>query len=134
MAFYPGGDLEQELHDAKIPLRSLNKRGRWDAFGFLWRLVQLIRNEKPQVLHGVLVVPNIMTAFLKPIFPTLRLTARGGSSKVRGHGHIDLLSFKCMVNGERLITDQDGGGKDGAEGTGRRGGASAPCGAPRQNP
>jgi hypothetical protein len=43
-------------------------------------------------------------------FPTLRLSARGGSSKITGHGHLDLLSFKCMVNGERMITDQSGGG------------------------
>ena len=37
---------------------------------------------------------------------TLRLSARGGSSEIRGHGHTDLLSFKCMVNGERMIVDQ----------------------------
>jgi hypothetical protein len=42
-------------------------------------------------------------------FPTLRLSARGGSSKITGHGHIDLMSFKCMVNGERMIVDQPGG-------------------------
>ena len=41
-------------------------------------------------------------------FPRLRLAARGGSSKITGHGHLDLLSFKCMVNGERMITDQAG--------------------------
>ena len=43
-------------------------------------------------------------------FPRLRLTARGGSSQIAGHGHIDLLSFKCMVNGERMIEDQHGAG------------------------
>lgn len=42
-------------------------------------------------------------------FPTLRLSARGGSSEITGHGMMDLLSFKCMVNGERMITDQHGG-------------------------
>ncbi|MBT7699711.1 MAG: hypothetical protein HN700_05390 [Verrucomicrobia bacterium] len=43
-------------------------------------------------------------------FPTLRLAARGGSSQITGHGHLDLLAFKCMVNGERMIVDQAGGG------------------------
>ena len=42
-------------------------------------------------------------------FPSLRLAARGGSSEIRGHGMLDLMSFKCMVNGERFITDQAGG-------------------------
>ncbi|RKZ69529.1 MAG: hypothetical protein DRQ44_02915 [Gammaproteobacteria bacterium] len=39
-------------------------------------------------------------------FPTLRLSARGGSSEITGHGHLDLLSFICMVNGERMIDTQ----------------------------
>jgi len=39
-------------------------------------------------------------------FPRLRLSARGGSSVVSGHGMIDLLSFKCRVGDEMMITDQ----------------------------
>jgi hypothetical protein len=39
-------------------------------------------------------------------FPSLRLAARGGSSEITGHGHLDLLSFICMVNGERMIDTQ----------------------------
>lgn len=43
------------------------------------------------------------------VFPTLRLSVRGGSSRITGHGHLDLLSIKCMVNGQRMIEDQRGG-------------------------
>jgi len=43
-------------------------------------------------------------------FPSLRLSARGGSSEITGHGHLDLLSFMCMVNGERMIDMQRDGG------------------------
>jgi len=39
-------------------------------------------------------------------FPTLRMSCRGGSSAVKGHGMIDLLSFRCRVNGQLMITDQ----------------------------
>ncbi len=39
-------------------------------------------------------------------FPNLRLAARGGSSEITGHGHLDLLSFVCMLNGERMIDTQ----------------------------
>lgn len=39
-------------------------------------------------------------------FPKLRMSIRGGSAKVAGHGMIDLLSFHCQVNGEVMITDQ----------------------------
>ncbi len=41
-------------------------------------------------------------------FPALRLAARGGSSRITGHGHLDLLSFKCAINGETMIADQQG--------------------------
>ena len=43
-------------------------------------------------------------------FPKLRLAIRGGSDEVTGHGMIDLLSFRCRVNGELMITDQQDGG------------------------
>lgn len=43
-------------------------------------------------------------------FPTMRLSARGGSSAISGHGHVDIMSFICMVNGERMIDIQTDGG------------------------
>jgi hypothetical protein len=39
-------------------------------------------------------------------FPTLRMAIRGGSARIAGHGFVDLLSFRCRVNGELMITDQ----------------------------
>ena len=42
-------------------------------------------------------------------FPSLRMAVRGGSSEVSGHGMLDLLSIRCRVNGELMITDQQDG-------------------------
>lgn len=39
-------------------------------------------------------------------FPTLRMTVRGGTTAQAGHASQDQFSFKCMVNGERMISDQ----------------------------
>ncbi|MBI1336084.1 MAG: hypothetical protein GC164_03875 [Phycisphaera sp.] len=39
-------------------------------------------------------------------FPKLRMSIRGGSAKVMGHGMVDLLSFHCQAHGEVFITDQ----------------------------
>jgi len=39
-------------------------------------------------------------------FPTRRMSVRGGSAEVKGHGMVDLLSFHCQVNGELMLTDQ----------------------------
>jgi len=52
-------------------------------------------------------------------FPTLRMACRGGSSAITGHGMIDLLSFRCRVNGELMITDQQDGGYNPVTFTGR---------------
>ncbi len=43
------------------------------------------------------------------IVPSMRLAARGGSSEVRGHGMLDLMSFKCRLNDKPMITDQTDG-------------------------
>ena len=43
-------------------------------------------------------------------FPSLRMAVRGGSVQQGGHGMADLLSIRCRVNGELMITDQQDGG------------------------
>ncbi len=42
-------------------------------------------------------------------FPALRMAVRGGSARIQGHGMLDLLSIRCRVNGELMITDQQDG-------------------------
>jgi len=44
------------------------------------------------------------------IFPNIRLSIRGGSNKVTGHGHIDVMSFKCRIGNQTIIEDQRAGG------------------------
>ena len=71
--FYAGGPLEKELRDSGVHLLSLEKRGRWDMPGFARRLIQLIRWQRPDVLHSYLGIPNILTVVLKPLFPQTRV-------------------------------------------------------------
>jgi len=42
-------------------------------------------------------------------YPTLRMAVRGGSAEGGGHSFMDLLSIRCRVNGELMITDQQDG-------------------------
>lgn len=60
--FYGGGTLEADLLQAGIRLVNLEKRGRWHNVEFIRRLYELIRQERPDVLHGYLGVPNILAA------------------------------------------------------------------------
>ena len=51
--FYDGGGLRADLESVdKVELVSLKKRGRWDLLAFLYRLVCLIFEIKPHIVHG----------------------------------------------------------------------------------
>ncbi len=73
VVFYADGSLEKELHEMSIPIFDLRKFGRWDVLTFFLRLVKVVEKQKPSVIYGFLGAPNILTAFLKPIFPKIRM-------------------------------------------------------------
>ncbi|MBF0176879.1 MAG: glycosyltransferase [Magnetococcales bacterium] len=67
--FYPGGFFSRTLEEAGVPLFDLGKTSRWDLGGFVWRLVQLVRREAPDILHSYLVEPNLLSVLVKPVIP-----------------------------------------------------------------
>jgi glycosyltransferase involved in cell wall biosynthesis len=71
--FYGGGALEADLENADVPLINLDKKSRWDVFGFLGRLIRAVRRERPDVIYSFLPVANILTAFLIPFFPRIKM-------------------------------------------------------------
>lgn len=71
--FYSGDQLENDLRYSGVHVTTLNKQSRWDVLGFLWRLISLIRHERPDILHGYLPVPNLLTVLLKPLFSCIRV-------------------------------------------------------------
>lgn len=71
--FYGGGPLERELADAGVRVQVFNKQGRWDMLVFLSRLLRFVRRERPDILHSYLVVPNVVTALLRPLLPGIRV-------------------------------------------------------------
>lgn len=87
---YSGGPLEKELWDSGVRIRPLYKRGRWDIPGFLFRLAQMIREERPDILHGYLTDQNLMALLFKPLFPSLRIVWGVRCS------HMDLSQFDWL--------------------------------------
>lgn len=59
------------LHKAKHVV--LHKKSRWDVWGFVKSLAKLIRQEKPDVIHGYLTVSNILVCLLKMLNPRLKV-------------------------------------------------------------
>lgn len=73
LCFYSGEPLEQDLKNSNVRVIGLDKRGRWDIFGFWSHLITQMRLLNPDLIHGYLGVPNILTIFLKPFFPSCRM-------------------------------------------------------------
>ena len=63
--FYAGGPFQRDLEHAGVQVINLAKRGRWDMFGFLWRLMRMFRKTRPDIVHGYLPVPNILSLLVR---------------------------------------------------------------------
>ncbi len=68
---YSGGLLEADLREASVRILPLNKRGRWDVFGFLTRLVRTVLHERPDLLHGY--IGNLLTLLAKPFLASIKI-------------------------------------------------------------
>lgn len=66
LTFYDGGTLTSDLVAQGVVVESLRKHGRWDVLGFGLRLVRQLRRHRPDIVHGYLVTPNVLSALLKP--------------------------------------------------------------------
>lgn len=64
--FYAGGPLERELHEAGVEVVDLKKVGRWSNLGVMLRLLEIVRERRPSVLHSYTPTPNVMAILIKP--------------------------------------------------------------------
>lgn len=71
--FYAGGPFEVELRQVGVPVFDLHKSGRWDIVPFFWRLVQLLRRERPAIVHGYLPMSNILLWLARYLAPSCKL-------------------------------------------------------------
>src|SRR5215471_17824839 len=71
--FYPGGPLHEEIVFSGISTVSLEKASRWHILGFVRRLMELIRQFQPEVIHSYLGSANILAVLVKAWFPGTRV-------------------------------------------------------------
>lgn len=83
---YEGGPWEDELRAAGVTIRRLEKRGRWDVLGFMVRLIRLVWQEQPNIIHGYL-TGNILASVAKVFAPNTRIVWSVRAS------HIDLTFY-----------------------------------------
>jgi glycosyltransferase involved in cell wall biosynthesis len=65
VTFYAGGQLVADLQcGSQVRVLSAHKRGRWDVIGFLWRLWKIVRELRPDVIHGYMYGANELALIL----------------------------------------------------------------------
>lgn len=63
--FYAGGMLRPEVEAlTDIELITVGKHGRWDTVGFLLRLWRIVREVKPNIIHGYLDLANVLALLM----------------------------------------------------------------------
>ncbi len=73
LCFYRDAHSEVEFSGTPIKILFLEKQDRWDMVDFFGRLLKQLKSIQPDVLHSYLPDSNIVTIFLKPLFPTTKM-------------------------------------------------------------
>lgn len=84
VVLYELGPLGAELRAAGVRVIALDKRSRWDVFGFLWRYRSVMQELKPNVVYSFHLVPNALALLGRPFVPTSRVVIGLRSSSVGG--------------------------------------------------
>ena len=89
--FYKGGKLESAFESSGVSVESLEKRSRWDIFGFSLRLIRMMKRIQPAILHGYLPTANILTVLLKLFCPSSKIIwgVRASDMKLDRYGLVD---------------------------------------------
>ncbi len=69
LTFYGGGPLTADFVGTGVELVDLHKRGRWDVFPFLIRLVREVWAARPDALLSYLTVPNLVGLSIRSVVP-----------------------------------------------------------------
>lgn len=97
--FYRGGELEELLRNGGVTIEYLDKKSRWDLFGFFQRTTKWIRRETPDVLHSYLTGANIITILIKPFFRDLHIVwgVRASNMLLDNYDRLARFTFRLSV-------------------------------------
>jgi glycosyltransferase involved in cell wall biosynthesis len=73
VSFYPGGALSEKLNSSRIRLISLGKGSRWNLFSPYVKLLRIMREERPDVLHGWMHTQNVAATLVRIFHPRVKL-------------------------------------------------------------
>lgn len=101
---YGGGIFQTDLEDAGVPVVDLRKHGRWDVFGFLWRLLRVLRKSNAVIVHGYMPLSNLLALFARAACPGARVVWGVRSSNIdrENRDWLSRLTFRMSCSAARL--------------------------------
>jgi glycosyltransferase involved in cell wall biosynthesis len=72
-SYYPGGALSAKVDKSRVRLISLGKRSRWDLFSLYFKVIKVMRQERPDIFHGWMHTQNLVATFVRVFFPRVKL-------------------------------------------------------------
>ncbi|WP_243038985.1 glycosyltransferase [Dyella sedimenti] len=102
--FYAGGAFQRELEQSGVSVIDLAKRGRWDLPGFLWRFCRLIRKRQPDIVHGYLPVPNMLSLGARILRPDTKVVwgVRASNIDLVHYDWLSHLTFRMQCRLSRM--------------------------------
>jgi glycosyltransferase involved in cell wall biosynthesis len=72
-SFYTGGALSKQLEPGRVRLISLEKRSRWDLIKLYVKVLRVMRQERPDILHGWMHTQNVIATTVRFFYPKTKL-------------------------------------------------------------
>jgi glycosyltransferase involved in cell wall biosynthesis len=72
-SFYTGGALSKQLDTGRVRLISLEKRSRWDLISLYVKVLRVMRQERPDILHGWMHTQNVVATLARIFHPKVKL-------------------------------------------------------------
>jgi glycosyltransferase involved in cell wall biosynthesis len=101
--FYSGGAFESTLSGGNPACLKLEKRGRWDVFGFLQRILRAVSTEQPDIIYSFLPMANVVAAAARAAVrtgPALVWGIRGTPLDLSRYDRLERVSIRI----ERLLS------------------------------
>jgi glycosyltransferase involved in cell wall biosynthesis len=103
ITFYPGGELAMDCKNKKIKLTHLNKHGRWDLLGFVWRLMRALSTARADVVLPFSTAANLFGFFASLLLKRKPVVIWRIATSVIDYGNYDwtarlLYKIECRLS------------------------------------
>lgn len=102
--FYSGGALRRELDSLQgVRVLSLNKRGRWDVFPFMWRLWRAARHADPHIMYSTMGIANELSLLVgRAVGAKVAWSLRASNVDFSRYNRLSLWSFRVAARLSRF--------------------------------